>query len=85
MSVYYIYAGTGHGAGCTVGHSPCPGKVRLLVLNDMDREPGTGGGKPGTCDDASGTTGYGKPSTGDGKPGTLGASGTTGYVWHWGR
>ena len=26
--------------------------------NDMDREPGTGEGKPGTRDDASGTTGY---------------------------
>ena len=50
--------------------------------NDMDREPGTGGGKPGTRDGASGTTGYGKPSTRDGKPGTRdGVSGTTGYVW----
>ena len=46
--------------------------------NDMDREPGTRGGKPGTRDGA----GYGRPSTRDGKPGTRdGASGTTGYVW----
>ena len=46
--------------------------------NDMDREPGTRGGKPGTRDGA----GYGRPSTRDGKPGTRdGVSGTTGYVW----
>ena len=29
--------------------------------NDMDREPDTGGGKPGTRDGASCTTRYGKP------------------------
>ena len=49
--------------------------------NDMGREPGTGGGKPGTRDGASGTTGYGKPSTRDGKPQWVHASGTTGCVW----
>ena len=36
--------------------------------NDVDCEPGTGDGKPGTRDGASGITGYGKPGTGDGEP-----------------
>ena len=41
---------------------------------------GTGDGKPGTHNGASGTTGYVKPSTRDGKPGTNdGVSGTTRY------
>ena len=34
---------------------------------DMDHETGTGVGKPGTRNGASGTTGYGKPSTRDGQ------------------
>ena len=48
-----------HRTRCWLYGHPWPGTVG----NDMDREPGTGGGKPGTRDGASGTTGYGKPST----------------------